>query len=74
MSKLGPAPYRRVERALRRFGFTPTRQKGSHVFYEHADGRVTVVPKHPREPIGPGMLRQIARDIRIDPEEFKKLL
>jgi HicA toxin of bacterial toxin-antitoxin, len=32
-----------MERVLQRLGFARVRQKGSHVFYRHADGRTTTV-------------------------------
>ena len=34
---------------LKKHGFKIMRQKGSHVFLRHNDGRTTVVPVHPRE-------------------------
>lgn len=74
MTRLGPLPYRRVERALLRLGFLPVRQRGSHVLFQHPDGRVTVVPRHPREPVRAGLLRQIIRDARVTPEEFLALI
>jgi predicted RNA binding protein YcfA (HicA-like mRNA interferase family) len=73
MTRLTPLPYRRVERALKKLGFQPVRQSGSHVIFAHADGRTTVVPKHTREPIGPGLLRQIIRDVRDTPSRFLAL-
>jgi len=36
----------------------------------HPDGRTTVVPVHPGEDIGRGLLRKIIRDARVDIEEF----
>jgi predicted RNA binding protein YcfA (HicA-like mRNA interferase family) len=38
--------FRQMDRAPRRLGFEPVRQKGSHVFYRHRDGRATTVPNH----------------------------
>ncbi|MFH1584957.1 MAG: type II toxin-antitoxin system HicA family toxin [Patescibacteria group bacterium] len=46
------------------------RQKGSHVFFKHQDGRTTLVPRHGGEDIGRGLLRQILREINVSPEEF----
>ena len=37
----------KVARALSKAGFSPVRQRGSHVFLKHPDGRDTVVPVHP---------------------------
>ena len=32
-----------------KMGFLLKRQEGSHVFFQHSDGRTTVVPNHPGE-------------------------
>lgn len=65
---------RDVIRALQALDFTAQRQSGSHLFFIHADGRATVVPRHGGEDIGRGLLRQILRDIELPPEEFAKYL
>jgi len=70
---LRPLPLRKVIRALFRAGFNVIRQKGSHIFLQHPDGRTTIVSSHPGEMIGRGMLRKIIKDIKMDPEEFMKL-
>jgi len=59
---------------LKKLGFKPVRQKGSHIFFEHPDGRTTLVSIHKGEDIGRGLLRQILREIDISPEDFMKLL
>ena len=59
---------------LRKLGFIGVRQKGSHAFFEHPDGRVTLVPVHGNEDIGRGLMRQILREINLTPEEFSKYL
>jgi predicted RNA binding protein YcfA (HicA-like mRNA interferase family) len=74
VSGLRALPFRKVQRSLRRLGFQPVRQRGSHVIFAHADGRVTVVPNHPGEDIGPGLLRKILRDAAVEPEDFLRLL
>ena len=63
-----------VVRALERDGFTVVRQKGSHAFLRHADGRTTVVPLHAGETIGPGLLSKVLRDAALDQESFERLL
>jgi predicted RNA binding protein YcfA (HicA-like mRNA interferase family) len=60
--------------ALERAGFVVARIKGSHHFLRHADGRVTVVPVHAGETIGPGLLSRILRDAKLDREALQKLL
>ena len=47
-------------------GFEVTRIKGSHHFLRHKDGRVTTVPAHGKETVGPGLLNKIAKDTEID--------
>lgn len=68
MSAHSPLPYRKVDRLLRDNGFVPTRQKGSHVFYRHEDGRTTIVPRHPGD-IPPGLVRKILSDAKLDWED-----
>ena len=46
MSKLPMANFKTMDKILRRLGFTAVRQKGSHVFYRHPDGRTTTLPDH----------------------------
>ena len=63
-----------IIRVLKVLGFFEVRTKGSHIFFKHPDGRVSLVPKHGGEDIGRGLLRQILREIKITSEEFSKLL
>ena len=61
-----------VQIPLEREGFQALRQKGSHRFYQHPDGRTTVVPMHSNKKIGRGLLRAILKEIKMDREEFFK--
>jgi predicted RNA binding protein YcfA (HicA-like mRNA interferase family) len=61
-------------RALRKLGFEVVRVKGSHQFLRHPDGRVTVVPAHRGETIGPGLLAQILRDCDLSREKLRENL
>lgn len=61
-------------RVLKKIGFQEMRQKGSHRFFMHPDGRTTLVSIHNNEDIGHGLLRQILREIEISPDEFIKYL
>jgi predicted RNA binding protein YcfA (HicA-like mRNA interferase family) len=38
--------FRTMVRLLNRLGFAAVRQRGSHVFFRHPDGRTTTVPSH----------------------------
>lgn len=74
MSKLPLLKARELIKILKKLGFAKLRQKGSHVFLSHPDGRTTVVPIHPTKRIGRGLLRSILHDIELSPEEFKKFV
>jgi predicted RNA binding protein YcfA (HicA-like mRNA interferase family) len=63
-----------VVAALQRGGFQTVRIKGSHHLLRHADGRSTVVPVHPGETIGPGLLAQILRDCKITRDQLRAWL
>ena len=65
---------RDIMRVLHLLGFEQIRQKGSHVSFQHPDGRTTLVPRHSGEDIGRGLLSQILREIEITPEEFLEYL
>ena len=58
---------------LTKIGFQLIRQKGSHMFYGHQDGRTTVVPNHPGKKIKRGLLRGILNEIKLSREEFFNL-
>jgi predicted RNA binding protein YcfA (HicA-like mRNA interferase family) len=63
-----------VLQALKRAGFVPLRQKGSHIYIRHPDGRSTVVPVHKGSDIDRGLLRKIIKDTELGKDEFIKLL
>jgi len=74
MSRLPRITGKEIVRALAAAGFEVARVKGSHQFLHHPDGRVTVVPVHPGETIGPGLMAKILRDCDMSNEEFEALL
>lgn len=53
-------------------GFVVDRQRGSHLFMKHPDGRATVIPIHAGENIGPGLFAKILRDVELSREDFLK--
>lgn len=73
MTKLSPIRPSRLIRILEQLGFQKIRQKGSHIFLRHPDGRSTVVPFHKGEDISKGLLHKILDDIEIGAEEFNNL-
>ena len=61
--------------AFEKAGFSVLRQKGSHVFMAHPDGRTTVVPNHPTEHLDRYLLGKILKkDVHMSREEFLSLL
>ncbi len=63
-----------VIKALSKIGFVARHTKGAHVLFKHPDRRTTTVPVHPREEIDRRLLRKIAADIGMHPEEFMYLV
>ena len=57
MSKLPMADFKTMDKLLQRLGFSAVRQKGSHVFYRHADGRTTTLPNHDGRDISRPLMR-----------------
>lgn len=70
MTRLPVLKPREVIKALRSLGFAEVRQRGSHRQFAHSDGRRTTVPDHRGRDISPVLLRQILRDIDVEPEVF----
>ena len=71
---LHPARAADIIKALSKLGFEARHTKGSHMFLKHPDGRTTTVPVHAKEEIDRRLLRKIAADIGIRPEEFMYLV
>lgn len=70
MSCLHPVRAREVICFLVSLGFVEVRQKGSHKFFRHTDGRTATVPDHRGEDLGRGVLAKILRDAGVEPTEF----
>ena len=49
MTKLVVISPAKMAKILEKLGFKLVRQKGSHAFFQHSDGRVTLVPMHKGE-------------------------
>jgi len=73
LSKLRLIDANRMERLLFRLGFEKVRQKGSHAFYRHPDGRVTTVPHHKGRILARPLIREILREIDITVEQYNDL-
>jgi len=74
MNKLPVLSGQEVIKILRKIGFEVVRQKGSHVYLRHTDGRATVVPIHKGRDIDRGLLRKIIRDAEISRDEFLDIM
>jgi predicted RNA binding protein YcfA (HicA-like mRNA interferase family) len=74
MSRLPHLTGSEVVRTLQKADFEIVRQRGSHIYMRHADGRATVVPVHKGEDLGSGILSKILRDAEMSREEFRQLL
>jgi predicted RNA binding protein YcfA (HicA-like mRNA interferase family) len=59
MSRLPLMIAKDLIKILLKLGFELKRQKGSHKFFQHKDGRTTVIPDHGTEQIDRGLLSKI---------------
>lgn len=73
MSKLTIISSREMIQILNLLEFKEIRQKGSHKFFMHADGRTTVIPLHVNEDLGRGLIRKILNQIDISVDEYEEL-
>lgn len=74
MTRLPVVDARTMEKLLFKLGFAAVRQKGSHVFYRHPDGRTTTLPHHPGRNLARPLIREILREIKVSPEEYRRLV
>jgi predicted RNA binding protein YcfA (HicA-like mRNA interferase family) len=59
---------------LIKLGFEQKRQRGSHKFFQHKDGRTTVIPDHGNEQIDRSLLNKIIKqDLMMNIEAFLKI-
>jgi len=62
----------KVLKALKRKGFYPVRQSGSHIIIGNGEGLWTSIPK--KKELGKGLLLQIIADCGLTKKEFLELL
>ena len=74
MSKLTLIDALSLEKLLFQLGFSRVRQKGSHVFYRHSDGRTTTIPFHVGKDLPRPLLREILREINLSIDEYNSLV
>ncbi len=74
MVKIPAINAKKMEKVLFFLGFEKVRQKGSHVFYRHSDGRYTTLPHHRGRDIAKPLIFHILREIKISVDEFIEIL
>ena len=75
MAKLPRLTALELAKIIEKICFKFIRQEGSHMFFRHDDGRTTIIPNHPGEEIGIGLLTKIIKnDLMLSRENFEKLL
>ena len=70
MTRLPILKPRTLEKVLYHLGFERVRQKGSHVFYRHPNGKTTTIPHHTGRDLARPLLREIFREIDLTTEQF----
>lgn len=70
MSRLELINAKTMEKLLLRLGFEKVRQRGSHAFYRHVDGRTTTVPHHKTRMLARPLIREILREIEMTIDDY----
>jgi len=74
VSKLQLVDAKTLEKLLFMLDFKKIRQKGSHVFYRHPDGRITTIPHHKKRVISRPLIRIILKEIEITVGDCHEIL
>ncbi|MCL2634619.1 MAG: type II toxin-antitoxin system HicA family toxin [Oscillospiraceae bacterium] len=74
MSKLTLLNAKELEKLLFELGFVKKRQKGSHVSYQHPDGRTTSIPFHSAKELKRPLLCGILKQAKISVDEYNELI
>jgi predicted RNA binding protein YcfA (HicA-like mRNA interferase family) len=69
MTRLPLVNFKTMEKVVLSLGFERVRQKGSHVFYRHPDGRTNTAPNHP----GRDLSRPLLRVVKTMEQIFSRL-
>ncbi len=70
MARMPTITARVMIKFLKGLGFKQVRQRGSHKFFKHSDGRTATVPDHQGEDLGRGITNKILKDVEITRKEF----
>lgn len=74
MSKLRIINADQMEKLLFSLGFQKIRQKGSHVFYRHPEGKTTTIPHHKGRVLARPLISEILREVEITLDEYNECL
>jgi predicted RNA binding protein YcfA (HicA-like mRNA interferase family) len=74
LSRLKLVNAKTMEKLLLRLGFEKVRQKGSHAFYRHPDGRITTIPHHKARMLARPLIREILREIEVTIDDYNNHL
>ena len=72
MSRMPVISAKTIISFLKSLDFEQIRQKGSHTFFKHPDGRTVTVPDHRGEDLGRGITSKILKDCDLSVEDFLK--
>jgi predicted RNA binding protein YcfA (HicA-like mRNA interferase family) len=70
MSRLPTISPSLMVKFLKEMGFKKSRQRGSHIFFRHVDGRTATVPFHKGEDLGRGLTNKILHDMDVSRDFF----
>ena len=74
MSRLKLLTAKELEKLLLQLGFVRQRQRGSHVFYQHFDGRTTVLPFHTGKTLTRQTICLVLREIELSVDDYNELI
>jgi len=75
MTRLPNITFKHLIKAVEKLGFERIRQKGSHICFEHPDGRRTTIPDHGSRDVPKGLLAKIVHyDLEMQIDEFEEIL
>ncbi len=75
MTHFSNITFKHLIKIIEKLGFKRIRQKGSHIRFEHPDGRKTTIPDHGSRDVPKGLLVKIIRyDLEMQTDEFEEIL
>ncbi len=74
MTRLKVINSKKMEKLLFKVGFERVRQKGSHAFYRHPDGRTTTIPHHSGRDLVRPLIKEILREIELSVDKYNEYL